>query len=348
LYDKTIDNSKTSDQINTHINNLTRAYNNLKSIQVNLREDAGGAVRVFVKAKPGLKSVTVDSNNQAAGNVKVNYVKKNDKDEYENTSYGPFYNFFDDKKTNADVYDSISSMINQVKQGYHIALFGYGYSGSGKTYTLLNYDRENPEKNGIVFQFIKLLEERGKIKLMKVFELYSKDIQFTTPNVAEPLKMSVILGSRDITLNSDDQNYSVNNQILTTLNNNFSTTEFFKFSKDLENKRKEQKRIKVTKNNPSSSRGHLFMTFEILIDNVTGYMTVCDMGGRENPLEILKKTEITLDGFIKVADEIKKTDGTTESVEKYYNVDGKEIPANNLKTFKILNWKENKSIFTTI
>jgi len=300
--------NKNSKDIDTNINALTAAYKEIMELAVNLKEDAGGAARVYVKAKPGMDELNKDEN-QVAGNVKINY---------DNNEYGPYYNFFDSTMTNKQVYDSISSMMNQVKQGYHIALFGYGYSGSGKTYTLMNYDRSDNAKNGVVFQFLNELinENLSTIKLMRVFELYSKDVTFVTPDVSKLTQMTFTLGEYDKNLDSQKTTYFITQAKLDELNTTFSSDAFNKFCEDLEIERKKQKRIKVTKNNDKSSRGHLFMTFEIKTRDQIGYMTVCDMGGRENPIEILQKTEITLEGYIKVA---------SEKGDVYYTIDGEVV-----------------------
>jgi hypothetical protein len=56
--------------------------------------------------------------------------------------------------------------------------------------------------------------------------------------------------------------------------------------------RKKINHIMPTANNPSSSRGHLFIDFEIVKDNIRSYLTICDMGGRENPNDLLLATKI--------------------------------------------------------
>ena len=81
----------------------------------------------------------------------------------------------------------------------------------------------------------------------------------------------------------------------TTTSNSFSSvnlTEFKSLYDKIEDYRKQINHIMPTANNPSSSRGHLFIDFEIVKDDITSYLTICDMGGRENPNDLLLGTKI--------------------------------------------------------
>lgn len=64
---------------------------------------------------------------------------------------------------------NLYSSFKQVEQGYHICLFGYGYSGSGKTYTLLGKGSENP---GLLHYGLASLNF-SKLEIFSVFELYA-------------------------------------------------------------------------------------------------------------------------------------------------------------------------------
>jgi ribosomal protein L14E/L6E/L27E len=98
--------------------------------------------------------------------------------EYKSKKYGPYYDFFNYKEGNDVVYKSVESLLKQVLSGYHVAIFGYGYSGSGKSYALLNTSAI-PDEDGILIQFIKSLPKDVKdvkdvkVELDDVFELYN-------------------------------------------------------------------------------------------------------------------------------------------------------------------------------
>tara|TARA_B110000027_G_C16122413_1_gene304095 strand:+ start:5895 stop:9332 length:3438 start_codon:yes stop_codon:yes gene_type:complete len=81
----------------------------------------------------------------------------------------------------------------------------------------------------------------------------------------------------------------------TTTSNSFSSVNLAEFKSlydKIEDYRKQINHIMPTANNPSSSRGHLFIDFEIVKGDITSYLTICDMGGRENPNDLLLGTKI--------------------------------------------------------
>lgn len=241
----------------------------------------------------------------------------------------------------------------QAANGYSIILFGYGLSGSGKTYTLLGEQDEkntNLYHNGNIIYGLEYLSQQGcTIELAQVFEQYyddnfrtnddkSKDkkretgkIQFKklfdqykindtkirdkytpTAKIATKnaeLKMNFLfcrlykyycisdlenqfnhfvtskfdtsyIYQEDINLNID---YSINDNNL-----KFSKVKLTNIFKAIDNERVRQKRVKETINNKKSSRSHLYIIFKIQNESQTGYVTVVDMGGRENPYEIAK------------------------------------------------------------
>ena len=60
----------------------------------------------------------------------------------------------------------------QLEKGYNITIFGYGFSGSGKTYTLLGSDRMNKNAGITQLAIKRLKNERGYTKITcKVREL---------------------------------------------------------------------------------------------------------------------------------------------------------------------------------
>ena len=74
--------------------------------------------------------------------------------------YGPFADVFDEYSTNFDLYQRTRTIWDQLKMGYNITVFGFGFSGSGKTFTLLGADDEPNE--GLTQQILKNLTGDGK------------------------------------------------------------------------------------------------------------------------------------------------------------------------------------------
>ena len=75
--------------------------------------------------------------------------------------YGPFADVFNEKNSNYDSYQRMKDLFGQLKDGYNVTIFGYGFSGSGKTYTLLG--ASNTERDmGITQLTIKDLNNVGE------------------------------------------------------------------------------------------------------------------------------------------------------------------------------------------
>jgi hypothetical protein len=205
---------------------------------------------------------------------------------------------------------NLYSAFQQVKDGYHICLFGYGYSGSGKTYTLLG----NKDNKGLLHYGLESLDYK-KIEIHGIYELYADMSIIKTTGPVDPSKYkikgnihmlygqepnidsevivkeekdfnkhfkSIKINKELVTLFSQEQDISRDLDLLT------STITSYRSNIGIANKI-DHNRIKATPNNPESSRSHLFITFKLTFSNNTiGYITIVDMAGQENPYNIQK------------------------------------------------------------
>lgn len=236
----------------------------------NIEEDVNGAVRVFIRIKPApakQSNVTYDIPNSQCIRM-VPTVGS------EYPPHGPFYDIFDNKKRNTYIFNSLQGLWQQVMSGYHVVLFGYGYSGSGKTYTLLNDDAND---YGVAIQAVDMFLRTGiTVKIETVKELY---LDFTTYN----------FNNYELTFNGTE---ITKYETLLANINILDIKKFTELLKQLNLEREQEQRIKVTMNNPQSSRSHLFVKLQV---GNSGYLTICDMGGREDPLSIFYDTTIKID-----------------------------------------------------
>jgi hypothetical protein len=93
--------------------------------------------------------------------------------------------------------------------------------------------------------------------------------------------------------------------------------------------------VKHTPNNKKSSRGHLYITFEVVKEGNTSYFTIIDMGGRENPLEILTSY-------------FSNTTNMTQLLEPIFNQTKKKEMANYAQFRKNAMWNSVKNPFTLV
>lgn len=292
----------------------------------NIYEDLSGAVRVYVRIKP---QIGVDDNDKAVDVYSIQQQKQksvvlecNGIEE----NFGDFYGVFDEGYANADLYtgvtniypenylyfntdqlvdanDSISpglySAFKQVEDGYHVVLFGYGLSGSGKTFSLLGENSGSRGNPGVIHYGLANLQNVANIKIKHVFEQYLSAVD---PNFGKirgkihnlirelPQLRQFSVNETEIFAKGVPENIDVNH---------LSVNDLFNLTSYIEKYRTTRSRIKRTPNNPVSSRSHLYIVFEITFENgVVGYITVIDTAGRESPLDIynmfLDTSKVTL------------------------------------------------------
>lgn len=268
-----------------------KQFNILFSYYANDKEDLGQSVRVYVRVKPINKndvSVIKQSNNNNKDNLIINCQGGNNKSSTTYTTNDNFLKIFDENQSTVDIYNkTFKSVLNQVVNGYSIILFGYGYSGSGKTYTLLGGNGLSNTQG--LFQILlndyTFLEQCSQISIKTVFELY----------VDYALKINDVYGNiikNDGKKTTLDECFNEKNKVIYSKNNPIDTNNL-NIILDKINKNRlisSKARIKTTINNPESSRSHLFIVLEIINNkNEKGFLTICDMAGREDPLDIFSK-----------------------------------------------------------
>ena len=211
--------------------------------------------------------------------------------------YGSFFGTYENV-TNKDIFEGVPGKMNnpplkdallQATQGYSIILFGYGYSGSGKSWTLLNGN------NSMLSSFMEAVkDQQGTITIDKISELYGR--------------FRLTKGKRSyMTMQANE--YSITEEQLKEENQDISFTKINNETKKIredqidillktiENLRKKSSRtgpiglipatVKGTPNNPASSRSHLFIRIGVkLPKGEQGFLTLVDMAGIENPIEI--------------------------------------------------------------
>lgn len=301
-----------------NLNNISMYWDNNVSlfreqdrILTNIYEDLSGAVRVYIKIKPLIgkeqknntvyieknsKRVTIDCSGVANVNRKQ--------------TFGEFYGIYNDNFTNKDVYtgsidsgdiydlnvdlDAIEensetvspglyNTFKQVEDGYSIVLFGYGLSGSGKSFSLLG-DKGIP---GLLHYGLANLKGVSKIRIKYLFEQYIDKFVPTISKIRGKI-INLVNEVPQMKKYANDEQKEFEEFINGQVNlNDIHIENINTFTSLLESYRKSHFRIKKTPNNPVSSRSHLYIVFEIQFENgKVGYVTIVDTAGRESPVDI--------------------------------------------------------------
>ena len=205
--------------------------------------------------------------------------------------FGPFYAVHDSNDNTDDIIQNTLNMNNIIKKFHDasetqtIVFYTYGYSGSGKTYTLFgetNKPSQVDANNGIVWKIMDALSQQGfEVRLIETAKCYG------TLSSSKTLNANGILQYEFLdTPNKETCNIS-------------QPTEWLKVINDVETIEKDpitgltlpSSFTKSTPNNDKSSRGFFIMKFEVTNkdhqDKVKShYIGVVDMAGNEDPVDI--------------------------------------------------------------
>ena len=283
-------------------------YREQDRMLTNIYEDLSGAVRVYIRIKPltGSKTNVVSVKTfegKKSKSITVNCGGAND--------FGEFYGVFDDTyDANIDVFTGVKgvtlqgkyqvdvdnivessetinpglySVFKQAEDGYSIVLFGYGSSGSGKTFTLLG-SQSTP---GLIHYGFSNLQGVKSIKLKYLFEQYFGTVNINFNKLTGKIH-NLIREVPQLVSVSKNENDQFRSRIPSDIDvDNLRVDQFNKLTDIITLYRKERGRIKRTPNNEESSRSHLYMVFEVsFTTGKRGYITFIDMAGRESPIDI--------------------------------------------------------------
>ncbi len=112
---------------NATVESIDNEYKRLNTLFKELREALGDKIRTLVvlRSDDGAAAADISLNSSSQ---EVSWYKKTVK----------FSGVFDETKSNVDKYWGVKDLLDKIPEvGSTVVIFGYGYSGSGKTYTLL-------------------------------------------------------------------------------------------------------------------------------------------------------------------------------------------------------------------
>jgi hypothetical protein len=208
-------------------------------------------------------------------------------------SYGPFYKVLHTSSKNPkELYYDVKEDFNRLTKSDsdidHIIYAGYGFSGSGKTYTLV--EKGNP--NSILNQIQVLLKQKEKEITPKI-KTYSRYAE---------------IYDRDCN-NAIDEYYPDKKKLI-KIKENFEPYQGGSISDYIENINKKRKKTRIgendnlfrtsirkTPNNVESSRSHLFIDIILNVKGKDKIITLLDMAGNEDASVIQKDYFESLDAY---------------------------------------------------
>ena len=167
------------------LDNIAKLKKDLNQSFNSITEKLFGGVRVYLKigGKPVAEGDKIELHKERNDEIKIEgpfdeskYCKSSEDKKI--LSFNPLhkgisYNeLFDHDKTNKQIYDNtlkkiIDDMIapSNSPKTLSTMVFGYGYSGSGKTYLLFNIDDNNAKNDGLLFQILNHITELNNTQL---------------------------------------------------------------------------------------------------------------------------------------------------------------------------------------
>jgi len=243
---------------------------------------------------------------------------------------GKQYNFtyvFGDGYNNSVIstYMGLETLLSQKKS---LAMITYGYSGTGKTYTLFG----NKDGGGMLQNTISRIKGLTKVYL-RIFEIYGRGFQYPfywdektkyqyiydykidVKNNQLKLKNPSTVTHKDGTFETFmENNYStyvsLDGQNIDGQNINETLKTLEHLVSEIDEIRKKNKRIRETPNNIESSRSIIVYDFTFIIDETEVYFLIMDLPGREN----IEKTYI--DNYVRVAEKIIESNVGSKSLTK--------------------------------
>jgi hypothetical protein len=233
-----------------------------------------------------------------------------------------------------DVRSPAGDIVEKLKAGSPVVLFGYGNSGSGKSYSL--FGSKTLKTDGVVqkvlnnfgsdFKVVLVFEEYvGTVKDCKVKGLTNATMknQSLPANALDDIACS-LHGTILLLYGNDGEKKSLEGLNIIDLRNTAKLTPPDKsnplrsFLDQVLTLRTNQMRIRATVNNPESSRSHLYIVFK---NNNNVKFVVADLGGIESPFHMIDQyhTKIAA-AAATTANKLKHASGNTVWNDQYNNL----------------------------
>jgi hypothetical protein len=245
-------------------------------------EDLKGSIRVYARCRPmakyelekGCRNIV-----EFKDETSMKLITSRGDKEFE------FDAVFSPSSTQEQIFEETKRLMESCMDGFNIAMFAYGQTGAGKTFTMAG----SPSNPGLtpraIDELFRLIGERVhlQVKVTSYFvELYNDNIvdlfyildkgSSTSPSSSDPPKLEVKMDARKIVY--------IQNAVIKDVNSPEELMELF-------NKGNSERHVAATKMNSESSRSHTI--FAIMIESydttskrtTIGKLSLVDLAGSE-------------------------------------------------------------------
>ncbi|CAJ1392522.1 unnamed protein product [Effrenium voratum] len=266
----------------------------------NTLEDLRGSIRVFCRMRP------LSQREKDLKNTDVSQLVDSMTVELQRPAVGSFPNEPDQFNfdavfkpgTQAEVFDTCKDLVQSAIDGYNVAMFAYGQTGAGKTYTMYGGKGDGegtaPRTIAELYRLLKQEEDRVQFTIMaSMMELYRNELVDLLTQKGGPKRKSQTPGSATVEQKLNvrtDQNGAV--QIEHLSEEECKTAQALS---DLLERGNQMRTVCATKMNSESSRSHLILTIRVVGVNkqtgqkLSGKILLCDLAGSER----LKKSDVS-------------------------------------------------------
>ena len=281
---------------------------NYKSVLQSVLKYVEDYINIFIEPEMTVRSIVniyTPSDRAKSKNLSV----ENNNITLDEKKYGPFKQIIESGgKNSSNPYD-VSFDSGQIQTNRQMIYAGYGYSGSGKTYTLLNttdgvlkrlLDESSFTFDDLTFEFVEIYGESNRDEIREKITYYSYERQNgrDRPDIKQSEKSIITEFS-----NIEDLNIFID--------------ELNIYRADWKNYEKGKPRIRHTPNNPNSSRAHLIINVRRRSESNQKLFSILDMGGSEDvdAIQKLYYNKIVVPGS---SEYIKKLDAAIVEIKKIH------------------------------
>ena len=287
----------------------------------------------------------VDGNYVGTQPEKLQAIKNNPNTVEEEYYMGPFDGVFlstdnfDNKKISNQIKNDLFDKLINKKED--ICIIGYGQSGSGKTSTLIYFEKE--KEDGIIVELCKTKEFKSKflsieLSMTNIYTYHGTNVKNSKSQEKKHYKKT------NIKIDDSTKINFIKDSTLGWIYENDKQKEEKRGIGQFINEAFSKREIEPTTNNPESSRSHVIVCLNLFINGGGSVkLVICDLAGVENVFNCDSKEEI-LKFSKNYASSLKYGDKNEIELDKYFcNQGDVRNIANNTKSHEYNIMRDNIS-----